>query len=64
MCQLKFKAEERIVSKKLDKEYATIIGIPDFYNKAIELALGKDSERLKEKHNATTQVSKSTIVIF
>jgi len=24
----------------LDKEYATIIGIPEFYNKAIELALG------------------------
>lgn len=48
-------AEERIVAKKLDKEYATIIGIPDFYNKAIELALGKDSERLKGKHNATTQ---------
>ncbi|XP_018790685.1 PREDICTED: aspartate aminotransferase, mitochondrial-like [Bactrocera latifrons] len=48
-------AEERIAAKKLDKEYATIIGIPDFYNKAIELALGKDSERLKGKHNATTQ---------
>ncbi|XP_053961623.1 aspartate aminotransferase, mitochondrial-like [Anastrepha ludens] len=48
-------AEERVVAKQLDKEYATIIGIPDFYNKAIELALGKDSERLREKHNATTQ---------
>ncbi|XP_037960412.1 aspartate aminotransferase, mitochondrial [Teleopsis dalmanni] len=54
------KAEERILNKKLDKEYATIIGIPDFYNKAIELALGKDSQRLKEKHNATTQAISGT----
>lgn len=30
-----------MVSRSLDKEYATIIGIPEFYNKAIELALGK-----------------------
>ena len=50
------KAEERLFEKKLDHEYATIIGIPEFYNKAIELALGKSSQRLKEKHNATTQV--------
>lgn len=34
-------AEKRVVSRSLDKEYATIIGIPEFYNKAIELALGK-----------------------
>uniref|UniRef100_A0A1A9ZD29 Aspartate aminotransferase n=1 Tax=Glossina pallidipes TaxID=7398 RepID=A0A1A9ZD29_GLOPL len=48
-------AEERVVSKKLNKEYATILGIPEFYNKAIELALGKNSQVLQEKRNATAQ---------
>ncbi|XP_037808028.1 aspartate aminotransferase, mitochondrial [Lucilia sericata] len=49
------KAEQRVIAKKLNKEYATILGIPEFYNKAIELALGKDSQVLHEKRNATTQ---------
>uniref|UniRef100_A0A1A9WKX2 Aspartate aminotransferase n=1 Tax=Glossina brevipalpis TaxID=37001 RepID=A0A1A9WKX2_9MUSC len=48
-------AEERVVSKKLNKEYATILGIPEFYNKAIELALGKNSQVLQENRNATAQ---------
>ncbi|XP_017097979.1 aspartate aminotransferase, mitochondrial isoform X2 [Drosophila bipectinata] len=48
-------AEKRVIARSLDKEYATIIGIPDFYNKAIELALGKDSKRLAAKHNVTAQ---------
>ncbi|XP_062120644.1 aspartate aminotransferase, mitochondrial [Drosophila sulfurigaster albostrigata] len=53
-------AENRIVSRGMDKEYATIIGVPDFYNKAIELALGEQSQRLKAKHNATTQAISGT----
>lgn len=39
----------------MNKEYATILGIPEFYNKAIELALGNDSQVLHEKRNATAQ---------
>lgn len=31
------------------------MGIPEFYNKAIELALGSDSQVLHEKRNATAQ---------
>lgn len=53
-------AEKRLVDRSLDKEYATIIGIPEFYNKAIELALGEQSNRLKAKHNATTQAVSGT----
>ncbi|XP_016962119.1 aspartate aminotransferase, mitochondrial isoform X1 [Drosophila biarmipes] len=48
-------AEKRVLSRNLDKEYATIIGIPEFYNKAIELALGTGSKRLAAKHNVTAQ---------
>ncbi|EDW78085.1 uncharacterized protein Dwil_GK24813 [Drosophila willistoni] len=53
-------AEKRLISRALDKEYSTIIGIPEFYNKAIELALGPSSQRLKAKHNATVQTISGT----
>lgn len=53
-------AEERIIAKKMDKEYATIIGIADFYNQAIKLALGDNSKSLTEKSNATTQTISGT----
>lgn len=53
-------AEERVIAKKLDKEYSPIIGAPEFYNKAIELALGPDSDVLKSKRNATTQTISGT----
>lgn len=39
----------------MNKEYAPITGVPEFCEKAIELALGDDSPVLAEKRNATTQ---------
>lgn len=33
---------------KMNKEYLTIEGIPDFYEKAVALMLGEDSTPLKE----------------
>lgn len=48
-------AEERIIQQKMNKEYAAITGIPEFCEKAIELALGNDSLVLSEKRNATSQ---------
>lgn len=44
-----FQAEDEILKAGLDKEYAGIIGVPDFYNAAIKLALGSDSSVIKEK---------------
>ena len=38
-----------IVSAGLDKEYAGIIGVPDFNSAAIKLALGEDSQVIKDK---------------
>ena len=32
----------------MDKEYAGIIGVPDFFNASIKLALGEDSPALKD----------------
>ncbi|KAL3077175.1 hypothetical protein niasHS_013164 [Heterodera schachtii] len=48
-------AEKELLEANLDKEYAGIAGLPDFTANAIELALGKDSEVLKAKRNATVQ---------
>lgn len=53
-------AEQRIVKKKLDKEYLPITGLAAFNSKAIELALGSDSSALKEKRNVTTQAISGT----
>ncbi|GFO19631.1 aspartate aminotransferase [Plakobranchus ocellatus] len=54
------KAEADIVSGNLDKEYAGIIGVPDFNSAAIRLALGADSPVLKDKLNVTTQALSGT----
>uniref|UniRef100_A0A0A1X384 Aspartate aminotransferase n=1 Tax=Zeugodacus cucurbitae TaxID=28588 RepID=A0A0A1X384_ZEUCU len=48
-------AQNRVIAKNMNKEYAPIHGLADFYNKSVELALGKDSEILKNKCNATVQ---------
>lgn len=40
----------------MNKEYAPIHGLADFYNKSIALALGEDSEILTNNCNATVQV--------
>lgn len=48
-------AEERILKRKMDKEYAPIGGLADFNKVAIELALGEDSANLSQKNNATVQ---------
>uniref|UniRef100_A0A1B6D614 Aspartate aminotransferase n=1 Tax=Clastoptera arizonana TaxID=38151 RepID=A0A1B6D614_9HEMI len=49
------KAEERILDKKYDKEYAPISGSADFCKHSIALALGDDSKDLAEGLNATVQ---------
>uniref|UniRef100_A0A170YUJ9 Aspartate aminotransferase n=1 Tax=Triatoma infestans TaxID=30076 RepID=A0A170YUJ9_TRIIF len=48
-------AEEKIMSEKLDKEYAAIHGIQAFCVKSVELALGDDSPVIKNGLNATVQ---------
>ncbi|XP_039279683.1 aspartate aminotransferase, mitochondrial [Nilaparvata lugens] len=54
------KAEEIIMANKLNKEYSTIIGIPEFCNAAIKLALGDNSPVIGAKRNATTQTLSGT----
>ncbi|CAD5208437.1 unnamed protein product [Bursaphelenchus xylophilus] len=49
------KAENAIIAQKLDKEYTTIAGIPEFTANAIKLALGADNPVIAEKRNATVQ---------
>jgi len=53
-------AELQVVNSNMDKEYAGIIGVPDFFNAAIKLALGADSPALTEKRNVTTQAISGT----
>ncbi|XP_053961624.1 aspartate aminotransferase, mitochondrial-like [Anastrepha ludens] len=53
-------AEKRIASKNMNHEYAPINGLAEFYNKSVELALGKDSEILKDKRNSTSQCLSGT----
>jgi aspartate aminotransferase len=48
-------AEESIVGKQLDKEYAGITGVPTFTKAAALLAYGADSAPLKEDRIAITQ---------
>ncbi|KAL1995819.1 hypothetical protein VTN49DRAFT_685 [Thermomyces lanuginosus] len=48
-------AEEKVVSSKLDKEYAGITGLPSFTKAAAELAYGKDSPVIKEDRLVITQ---------
>lgn len=49
------KAEEKLRAKNLDKEYSPIGGTAAFCKHSIQLALGKDSEIVKEGLNATIQ---------
>ncbi|RWS11706.1 aspartate aminotransferase-like protein [Dinothrombium tinctorium] len=48
-------AEEALMSKNLDKEYAPISGIPDFCKAAAVLAFGEHSPVIQQKLNATIQ---------
>ncbi|KAG9624237.1 putative aspartate aminotransferase, partial [Aureobasidium melanogenum] len=48
-------AEQRVVKKNLDKEYAGITGVPDFIKAAAVLAYGPDSAPLKEGRIVITQ---------
>ena len=48
-------AEEKVVSSKLDKEYAGITGVPSFTKAAALLAYGPDSAAIKEDRIAITQ---------
>jgi len=48
-------AEQRVVKKNLDKEYAGITGVPDFTKAAAILAYGPDSAPLKEGRIVITQ---------
>ncbi|CAD6999280.1 unnamed protein product [Ceratitis capitata] len=48
-------AEKRVITQRMNKEYAPIHGLTAFYNKSIELALGPDAEILMNKRNATVQ---------
>ncbi|KAI6225625.1 Aspartate aminotransferase [Aphelenchoides besseyi] len=53
-------AEQKIIDAKLDKEYTTIAGIPEFTANAAKLAFGEDSTVIKEKRNATVQTISGT----
>ncbi|KAG2223814.1 hypothetical protein INT45_001948 [Circinella minor] len=49
------KAEQILLDKGLDKEYAGITGLPDFTKSAGELAYGENSALIKDKRLAITQ---------
>jgi aspartate aminotransferase len=49
------KAEEKLLQKQLDKEYAPITGVPAFDKGAIKLAYGADSSAIKEGRIVVTQ---------
>ncbi|UMM10755.1 hypothetical protein L5515_000387 [Caenorhabditis briggsae] len=48
-------AERQIVDAKMDKEYSTITGVPEFSPLAAKLAFGESSEVIKEGRVFTTQ---------
>lgn len=48
-------AEQKVIQKNLDKEYAGITGVPDFTKAASLLAYGTDSAPIKEGRIAITQ---------
>ena len=48
-------AEEMMRAENLDKEYAGIVGIPEFPPASARLALGADSEIIKSGRNVTVQ---------
>ncbi|CAH1176888.1 unnamed protein product [Phaedon cochleariae] len=54
------KAEQKIHAKKPNKEYGPIPGSPQFCKAAVEFALGKDNELIKNGLNATVQTLSGT----
>jgi len=48
-------AEQRLLEKQLDKEYAPITGVPAFDKGAIRLAYGAKSSAIKDGRIAVTQ---------
>lgn len=53
-------AEDKVVSSRLDKEYAGITGVPAFTKAASELAFGSESPVIKEDRVAITQTISGT----
>ncbi|KAL9618164.1 MAG: hypothetical protein Q9160_007114 [Pyrenula sp. 1 TL-2023] len=53
-------AEDKVISSKLDKEYAGITGVPAFTKAAALLAYGPDSAPLKEDRIVITQTISGT----
>ncbi|GFS21691.1 aspartate aminotransferase, partial [Elysia marginata] len=53
-------AEQELLAADLEKEYAGIIGVAEFNSAAIKLALGEDSQVIKDKLNVTTQALSGT----
>ena len=53
-------AERRIYEGKMNHEYAGIVGVPEFNKVARELALGKDSQVVKENRAVTIQTLSGT----
>lgn len=53
-------AEEKVISSKLDKEYAGITGVPSFTKASVVLAYGADSPVIKEDRVAVTQTISGT----
>lgn len=56
-----FQAEENILKRKMDHEYAAIGGLPDFCKHSIILALGEDSPQIAAGVTSTVQVNKNNI---
>lgn len=54
------KAEEKIRAKKMNHEYAGIIGVPDFCRETGKLALGDNSEHIKNGFTVTVQTISGT----
>lgn len=48
-------AEDMIREENLDKEYAGIIGLPDFCANSAKLAFGAENEVIKSGRNVTVQ---------
>jgi len=53
-------AERLVVERGLDKEYAGIVGLPDFFKPAIQLAYGDNAAVLAEDRVAVTQALSGT----
>lgn len=48
-------AEQQIIDAKMDKEYSTITGVPEFAPLAAKLAFGDNSEVIRDGRVFTTQ---------